>query len=75
MTNKNDISLLSKIANKKYKVAIIGLGYVGLPLVKRFLNSNKIDVFGVDNDLKKVNSLRRGISPIDSIKINFPGAK
>ena len=71
MTNINNISLLSKVKNKKYKVAIIGLGYVGLPLVKRFLNSNKIDVFGVDNDIKKVNLLRHGISPIDSIKIKY----
>ena len=30
-------SILSKIKNKKIKVGIIGLGYVGLPLAIRFL--------------------------------------
>ena len=55
MNKKSNISLLRKIHNKRYKVAIIGLGYVGLPLVKRFINSSKIDVIGVDNDIRKVN--------------------
>ena len=71
MNKKSNISLLRKIHNKRYKVAIIGLGYVGLPLVKRFINSSKIDVIGVDNDIRKVNLLRKGISPIDSIKIQY----
>lgn len=71
MIKKNSSTLLTKINNKKFQVAIIGLGYVGLPLVKRFLKSDKIRVLGVDNDLKKVNLLRQGISPIDSIKIKY----
>ena len=71
MNKKVNISLLRKIHNKRYKVAIIGLGYVGLPLVKRFINSSKIDVIGVDNDIRKVNLLRKGISPIDLIKIQY----
>ena len=44
---------------------------LGYTLVKRFINSSKIDVIGVDNDIRKVNLLRKGISPIDSIKIQY----
>jgi UDP-N-acetyl-D-glucosamine dehydrogenase len=71
MGKKNLTSLLHKVNNKKYKVAVVGLGYVGLPLIKRFLNLDNISVFGVDNDIHKVNLLRNGFSPINSIKINY----
>jgi UDP-N-acetyl-D-glucosamine dehydrogenase len=39
--------LKKKIISKKFKVGIIGLGYVGLPLAIRYLQSN-IFVVGVD---------------------------
>lgn len=71
MPKKKFISLLDKVNNKTYKIAIVGLGYVGLPLIKRLLSSNKISVFGVDNDKNKVDLLKKGISPIESIKINY----
>ena len=41
------------------KIAIIGLGYVGLPLANAF--SKKFKVIGYDNDLKKVQQLKKGI--------------
>ena len=41
------------------KIAIIGLGYVGLPLANAF--SKKFKVIGYDNDLKKVEELKNGI--------------
>ena len=63
--------LFKKIKNRKYNIGVIGLGYVGLPIVKRFLASKNIKVFGVDNDKKKINLLRKGLSPINSIKINY----
>ena len=44
--------ILGKIRNKKIKIGIIGLGYVGLPLAIRFLNK-KISVQGIENDHKK----------------------
>ncbi len=64
-------SLLKKIKSKKYNIGVIGLGYVGLPLVNRFLKSKNIKVFGVDNDKKKINLLKNGVSPIKSIKISY----
>ena len=45
----------------KYKVAIIGLGYVGLPLYL-LCNEKKIDVFGYDIDKKKINQLKKNVS-------------
>ena len=57
--------LLKKIINKKIKIGIIGLGYVGLPLVNLFIKK-KIEVFGVDLDRKKIKKLQSGNSYISS---------
>ena len=54
-------------SKKKYfKVAILGLGYVGLPL---YINCKKknIDVIGFDIDPLKVNSLNKDISYISDV--------
>ena len=48
------------------KVAIVGLGYVGLPLL-RLLTKKKIACFGFDIDQKKINSLKKGISYISDV--------
>ncbi len=64
-------NLLYKFKNKKFTVGIIGLGYVGLPICERF-SSVGIDVIGVDNDIYKINSLKKGLSYIKSNKLkNF----
>ena len=55
MNNK----LISKLHSKKFSVCVIGLGYVGLPLVSRFLKS-KIKVFGIDTDPVKITFLKKG---------------
>ena len=39
MQNTSYISLNKKINTKKSKIGIIGLGYVGLPLVNRLIKS------------------------------------
>ncbi len=59
--------LENKLTRKRYTLAIIGLGYVGLPLAVRFLKKN-IRVVGIDKDLKKIKNLRLGKSYIKSIK-------
>lgn len=48
------------------KTAIIGLGYVGLPLSIQFAKSG-IDVLGLDIDSKKTDFLNRGVSYIKHI--------
>ena len=45
--------------NKNYKIAIIGLGYVGLPLALEF--SKKYQVIGFDINKDRVNDLRENI--------------
>jgi len=49
-----------------YKIAIIGLGYVGLPLLLQFLESGAT-VFGIDVDQSKIDLLRAGKSYISHI--------
>ena len=51
--------LLEKIRAKKATIGVIGLGYVGLPLVKIFLEKG-FRVTGYDIDDKKINMLNRG---------------
>ncbi len=57
--------LLENIDKKKFKVGIVGLGYVGLPLVNLFVKK-RIEVIGVDTDTKKINKLKAGNSYISS---------
>lgn len=47
-------------------VGIVGQGYVGLPLALAAISA-KMNVIGVDVDLKKVKMLNSGISPVDGI--------
>ena len=48
------------INNKKnFKLAIVGLGYVGLPLALEF--SKKRKVIGFDISKKRINELKSGI--------------
>ena len=60
------IGALKKIRRREALVGIIGLGYVGLPLVRTF-TSGKFRVLGFDIDAKKVAALNRGKSYISHI--------
>jgi UDP-N-acetyl-D-glucosamine dehydrogenase len=60
------MDLLSKIKAKQAVVGIIGLGYVGLPLVLRFCEVG-FQVLGFDTDASKVERLNRGESYIKHI--------
>lgn len=55
--------LLKKIENRTVKIGIIGLGYVGLPLLVAFAESGFL-VTGYDKSKKKVETLKNGISDI-----------
>ena len=52
-------SLLHKLNTHSATVAIIGLGYVGLPLAVAFAESD-FTVIGVDVDAEKVEAINRG---------------
>ena len=58
--------LLQKIANRQARIAIIGLGYVGLPLAVAFAK-NGFRVTGIDVDETKVDAINRGDSYISDI--------
>jgi len=60
------MTLEEKIKNNKAVIAIIGLGYVGLPLVREF-SLKSIKVIGFDVDKEKVLLLNRGKSYIKHI--------
>lgn len=49
------------------KIAIVGLGYVGLPLSLQFARSC-VTVLGLDIDSKKVESVNKGVSYINHIE-------
>lgn len=63
-SNYNSLSEL--IEKKKSRVGIIGLGYVGLPIVLRFCEEG-FKVVGFDVDPKKIKSLNSGTSYIKHI--------
>ena len=51
--------MFNDLLNKTKKIAIVGLGYVGLPLANLF--SKKYDVIGFDVNQEKINLYRQGI--------------
>ena len=62
--------LESKISNKEAKIAIIGLGYVGLPLAIRFVDQG-FSVTGIDTDYEKCEMLNNGKSYLSHIDSNL----
>lgn len=65
MTTKE--TLIKKLENKTATIAILGLGYVGLPLAVVFGEAG-FHVTGVDPDSRKVDSLKKGESYIPDVK-------
>ncbi len=59
-------TLLRKINSKKAAIAVVGLGYVGLPLALAFARKG-FSVKGIDLDKDRVDKLRRGISYVEDI--------
>lgn len=53
--------MYNKIINKQAKIAIIGLGYVGLPIALAF--AKKVKVIGFDINEARVNMMRNKIDP------------
>jgi len=65
MSIKED--LIKKLKNKEARVAILGLGYVGLPLAVVFAEAG-FRVTGIDPDSRKVDFLNAGVSYIPDVK-------
>jgi UDP-N-acetyl-D-glucosamine dehydrogenase len=63
-------TLYEKITSHTLRIAIIGLGYVGLPLAATFAEAG-FDVIGIDVDQKKVDQANKGESYISDIDSAF----
>ena len=63
--------LEEKIINKQAKIAIIGLGYVGLPVACMFAKAG-FHVIGIDLKKERVNQINAGVCPIEGFEPNLP---
>lgn len=57
-----------ELVDKKAKLAVIGLGYVGLPIALEF--ARKISVIGFDINAKRVEMMKQGIDPSNEMEKN-----
>ncbi|EHR37840.1 nucleotide sugar dehydrogenase [Facklamia languida] len=55
------MDLYKDLINRKTKLAVIGLGYVGMPIAIEF--ANHVDTIGYDNNENKVAQYLQGIDP------------
>ena len=62
------MDLLERLKNKQEKLAVIGLGYVGLPIAVAFAKT--VDVIGFDISENKINLVKSGIDPTKEVGDN-----
>jgi UDP-N-acetyl-D-galactosamine dehydrogenase len=59
------MNIYDKLVKKETKLALIGLGYVGLPIALEF--SKKIKVVGFDINQKRVDMMKKNIDPSNEL--------
>ena len=59
------VYLCEKLKSKEEKLAIIGLGYVGLPLAVAF--AKKVTTIGFDVNEEKIRTYQQGIDPTKEV--------
>ena len=59
------MSLYEKIVNRQEKIALVGLGYVGMPIAVAF--AKKADVIGFDVNRAKIDLYRAGVDPTHEV--------
>lgn len=65
--------MVDQLLDKKKKLAVIGLGYVGLPIALEF--ARKISVIGFDINQKRVDMMKQKIDPSNELEASaFDGA-
>ncbi|MCB0624741.1 MAG: nucleotide sugar dehydrogenase, partial [Saprospiraceae bacterium] len=57
--------MYQELANKKKKIAVVGLGYVGLPLALEF--AKHFQVIGFDISQERVEKMRNGFDPSNEL--------
>ncbi len=58
--------MYQELIEKKAKLAVIGLGYVGLPIALEF--ATKISVIGFDINAKRIDMMKNGIDPSNELE-------
>lgn len=58
--------MYNKLVNKEAKLAVVGLGYVGLPIALEF--AKQIKVVGFDINQKRVDMMRKNIDPSNELE-------
>jgi len=67
------MSIYQKLVNKEESIAVIGLGYVGLPIALAF--ARKVKVIGFDISEERVELMKKNIDPSDELEAEaFEGA-
>ena len=61
------MSLYEKIVSKQEKLALVGLGYVGMPIAVAF--AKKVNVIGFDLNSEKINLYKQGIDPTKRLEM------
>jgi len=64
--SKSKINLIKKLEDKTAIVAVLGLGYVGLPFAAVFAEAG-FNVVGIDPDGNKIETLNQGVSYIQDV--------
>lgn len=59
------MNLYEKIVHRSEKIAVIGLGYVGMPIAVAF--AQKVDVIGFDLNGKKIEAYKSGVDPTKEV--------
>ena len=57
--------LYENIIEKKEKISLVGLGYVGMPIAVAF--AKKVEVIGFDLNEKKINLYKSGVDPTNEV--------
>lgn len=59
------MSICERLLKKEAKLALVGLGYVGMPIAVEF--SKKVNVIGFDINKEKIAAYRRGTDPTSEV--------
>ena len=65
MVSGGTMSLYEKIVNGEEKIALVGLGYVGMPIAVAF--AKKVKVVGYDLNEQKIDLYKKGIDPTNEV--------
>ncbi len=69
-SNQRETRLIDDLNSQRARVGVIGLGYVGLPLLLDFAYAG-FKVTGIDVDSERITNLRKGISHV----VDIPSAR